>query len=364
MATPVTRALRNRYLSICSPLRVIPFVLLLLTIRTAVPQDLAASGAPVVSEKTTREVSPLLWQDPTDIAVRDLCYGEGGQSDAPRTTDFAFAKEDLSGTNPKFVVTDQDGVQWKIKLGAEAKPEVAASRLVWAVGYFTNEDYYLADIHITGLPAKLHRGRQFIGAGGIVHDARMQRMDKTTSKKIGNWPWKQGPFAGTRELNGLRALMAVINNWHLKDDNNKVFAEKRLEAVADPPRQTYIVSDLGASFGTTGFVIGLSRSRGNLAAFKSSRFVTKITPQYVDFATPSRATLLDIFNPSQFFMRLRLRWIGKRIPRSDAKWMASLLARLSPSQIRDAFRAAGYSPEEVEGFAEVLEKRISVLNDI
>jgi hypothetical protein len=364
MATPLTRTFREQNLRICSPLRILPLVLLLLTGRAAVPQDLAATSAPLVSEKTTREVSPVLWQDPTDIAVRDLCYGEGGQTDAPRTIDFAFVKEDLSGTNPKFVVTDRDGVQWKIKLGEEAKPEVAASRLVWAVGYFTNEDYYLAEIHIAGLPAKLHRGRQFIGAGGIVRDARMQRMDKTTSKKIGNWPWKQGPFAGTRELNGLRALMAVINNWDLKDINNKVFAEKGREAGVDPPKQTYIVSDLGASFGTTGFVVGLRKSRGNLEAFRSSRFVTKVRPQYVDFATPSRATLLDIFNPPEFFMRLHLRWIGKRVPRSDAKWMASLLARLSPEQIRDAFRAAGYSPDEVEGFAEVLEKRISILNDI
>jgi hypothetical protein len=364
MATPLVRAPRNQNLSVYSSLHVIPLVLLLLMGRPAFPQNLDADNDAPRSEKIAREASPVLWQDPTDIAERDLCYGEGGKSDAPNTTNFAFVKEDLSGTNPKFVVTDQDGVQWKIKLGAEAKPEVAASRLVWAVGYFTNEDYYLPEVHITGLPAKLHRGGHFIAAGGIVRDARMQRMDKTTSKKVGNWPWKQGPFAGTRELNGLRALMAVINNWDLKDVNNKVFAEKEREAGAEPRRQTYIVSDLGASFGTTGFVVGLTKSRGNLKAFRSSRFVTKATPQYVDFATPSRATLLEIFNPPQFFMRLHLRWIGKRVPRSDAKWMASMLARLSPSQVRDAFRAAGYSPQEVEGFAEVVEKRISILNDI
>ncbi len=56
---------------------------------------------------------------------------------------FKFVKEDLCGTNPKFIVADQSGVKWKIKLGAEAKPEVAAPRLVWAAGYFTPEDYYL-----------------------------------------------------------------------------------------------------------------------------------------------------------------------------------------------------------------------------
>ena len=34
-----------------------------------------------------------------------------------------------------LVVRDAKGVKWSVKLGIEARPEVAASRLVWAVGY-------------------------------------------------------------------------------------------------------------------------------------------------------------------------------------------------------------------------------------
>jgi hypothetical protein len=41
--------------------------------------------------------------------------------------------------------------------------------------------------------------------------------------------------------------------------------------------------------------------------------------------------------------------------------MGQLLARLSPKQIRDAFRAAGYSPEETDAFAAVMERRIAQL---
>ena len=52
------------------------------------------------------------------------------------------------------------------------------------------------------------------------------------------------------------------------------------------------------------------------------------------------------------------------VPRKDARWMGQLLARLSPAQIADAFRAAGYSPQEVQGFSEVLQKRIEVLTDL
>jgi len=59
-----------------------------------------------------------------------------------------------------------------------------------------------------------------------------------------------------------------------------------------------------------------------------------------------------------------LEWIGRHIPRADAKWIGSELAKLSPQQIRDAFRAGGYSPEEVEGFARVVESRIAELNQL
>ena len=90
----------------------------------------------------------------------------------------------------------------------------------------------------------------------------------------------------------------------------------------------------------------------------------KVTPKYVDFATPSLPTILDVFYPPDFFMRMHMRWIGRRIPRNDVHWIGQLLAQLSPEQIRDAFRAAGYAPDEVEGFAQVVEKRIADLGQI
>ena len=344
--------------SISKNLRVFPLVLLLAAL-SAPAQERPDSSLISHAPENTTSAAPVLWQDPADISSRDLRFGQGGESHAPQGTSFKFVKEDLSGTNPKIIATDEAGAKWKIKLGAEAKPEVAASRLVWAVGYFANENYFLPKLQITGLPARLHRGHEFVSAGGAIHDARLQRMDKS-EEKDGHWKWKQDPFTGTRELNGLRVLMAVIDNWDLKDINNKIVVEK----AAQTPREIYYVSDLGASFGPSGIVLGLNKSRGNLAAYKSSRFITKVTPQYVNFATPRRATLLELANPPQYVVRLHLRWIGRNIPRADAKWMAGLLERLSPPQIRDAFRAAGYSPEEVEGFATVLENRIASLNDI
>ena len=305
------------------------------------------------------EGTPILWREP-NIESRDLFFGSGGKEHAPHSRTFVFIKEDLDGTNPKFLVRDDDGVKWKIKLGAEAKPETAASRLVWAVGYFTDEDYYMPDVRVTELPEHLHRGKQFISADGLVRGVRLKREDKSESK-AGNWKWKRDPFSGTRELNGLRALMAVINNWDLKDDNNSIRVKKSNDTA---PEWVYIVSDLGASFGTVNLAWPHEKSRGNLDAYSHSKFIAKTTSADIDFAVPGRPSIVGIFNPRAYFGRLRLRWIGRHLPRSDAKWMGQMLARLSPNQIRDAFRASGYAEPEVEGFAQVLENRIAALTDL
>ena len=48
----------------------------------------------------------------------------------------------------------------------------------------------------------------------------------------------------------------------------------------------------------------------------------------------------------------------------DAKWIGGLLARLSDEQIKDAFRAANYSPEEVQAMSLALKNRINALNNV
>jgi hypothetical protein len=300
----------------------------------------------------------VLWREPADIATRNLLYGAGGEVHQP-TGIFTFLEEDQEGSNPKFDVRDQNGVKWKVKLGAEAPPEVAASRLVWAAGYFTNEDYFVENLHVEGLP-HLHRGQDLVGPDGTVHNARLKRSDKG-EEKLGIWKWTSNPFVGTREFNGLRVLMALLNNWDLKDSNNAIYQKKHASGSADL-EQIYLVSDLGASFGTTGFTLSVEGSRGNLDAYSRSKFVNNRNPDGVDFGAPSRPTLFETLNPPVFLHRLGLRWIGRQVPRADAKWMGQVLGRLSPDQLRDAFRAAGYSSQDANEFAAIVQGRIAELN--
>ena len=257
----------------------------------------------------------VIWREPTDITTRDLYWGPGGKEHAPKGN-LTFIQEKFAGYSPKFDGRDEQGVGWGVKLGGEAKPEVAATRLVWAVGYFTNEDYYVAE-----LPEKifrrLSRGQEHI-SGDKIQGARLKRHLKGETK-IADWSWDKNPFVGTKELNGLEVMMELICNTDLKTANQHVYDEKHLE-------QVYIAADLGQSFGKAGESAPFRLSKGDLKDYQSRPLIRTAGPDYIDF------------------------WHFKHIPRADAKWIGSLLAQLSDQQISDAFRAAGFSDEEVTGF--------------
>ena len=298
---------------------------------------------------------PLLWVEPSDLHSRDLFYGSGGKEHEP-VGPFTFTKEDTGGTNPKFDVKDSLGTKWKVKLGAEAGPETVATRFVWAVGYFTNEDYFLPEIQVEGVPGKLKRGQKLRLDGNKFQAVRLKRAGKG-EKSESDWKWKENPFNNTREFNGLRTLMAVLNNWDLKDVNNGIVVDKEGNEV-------YLVKDLGASFGTDHLVRSHTVAKGNLLSYDSSKFITNKTAETVDFGTPGRPSLAFAVNPHETFSRTSMEWIGNDVPVADARWIGNLLGQLSPVQIREAFRAGGYTPEDSEGFAHILERRIAELKGL
>jgi hypothetical protein len=302
----------------------------------------------------------VLWREPLHISPDDLYYGPGGAAHRPDVHDtFKFLKEDLEGSHPKFEVQDGHGVHWKVKLGTEARPETVAARLVWAAGYAADEDYFVGEIHVDSMPAHLHRGQQLAAPHGIVRNVRLERM-LDDRKKVGEWSWRENPFAGTRELNGLRVLMALINNWDVKDINNHVY-EVPADAEHGTAERLYEVTDLGSSFGATGLQ-ATDHANGNLHAYRSSAFITHLTADAVTFKTPRLPDWIVAANAPEFSRRVGLLWIGKDIPRSDARWMGSVLAQIPPDGIRGAFRAAGYTQEEADGFTTVVESRIQQLN--
>lgn len=326
----------------------------------AAPLSAAPAKAPKAENtakvKAAGSTLPLvLWRDPGDIASLDLVYGPGGKRHAPAAdAEYKFLKEDTNGTSTKFYVEDAAGARWLVKVGKEARPETAATRLVWAMGYFADEDYYLPAIHVTGMPA-LKRHSDSVAADGTVTGVRLKRQIPG-QKRIANWSWFSNPFSNTREFNGLRVLMALLNNWDLLKANNKIYLEPGVE-------RRYLVSDLGASFGKTGGTA--ARSKGVLKDYRKAKFIERADGNYVDFVMATKLfPLMAVATPGDYGQRKKMVSIGKHIPRADVQWIAHRLSQLTPQQIRDAFRTAGYTPDEAEEYAQAVEARIAELNGL
>lgn len=305
-------------------------------------------------KRKKREAVPrlraVIWHPTIDVNQLNLLYGAGGKEDAPTPgAKYKFKKEDMNGTSPKFDVEDDKGIKWRVKLGQEPRAETAATRLLFAAGYFVDEDYYIDELHVEGLPP-LKRGQSFVTDDGIVHGARLERRMKEV-KKLGNWDWFKNPFVGTKEFNGLRVMMAVVNNWDLKTINNSIY-EVNDEAE-------YAVSDVGATFGKTGDP--LHRSKSVLKDYEDSKFIDNVTTDFVDFVMHSRPPLFASINIPNYEKRTHMQAVTKHIPHADAKWLGERLSQLTEEQIRDCFRAGGYTQEEVEGYSTVIQNRIAAL---
>ena len=317
----------------------------------ALSASITAQKKDTSTEKAVAATLPeRIWRDPGDVASLDLMYGAGGKAHAPDPTGpFTFVREDPLASSPKFDVADGQGVEWKVKLGQESRPETAATRFLWAAGYFADEDYYLAELTVKGLPT-LRRGRDFVSSDGIVHGARLERK-RTTVKKLGDWDWFDNPFLGQRELNGLRVMMSLLNNWDLKQVNNSIY-------VVDGERH-YVVSDGGATFGKTGNV--MTRSKGVPKDYEGSKFIARVTPDLIDFVLHSRPFFLWAVSVSNYRERTKMEKITRHIPRADARWLGQRLSMLTDDQIRDGFRAAGYGAGDVETLTRTIRQRIAAL---
>jgi hypothetical protein len=282
---------------------------------------------------------PVLWRDPGDISARDTFEGPGAslKPDLRRVT---VVKKEEGGWSPKLRVKDAAGREWVAKMGKEAQPETAAVRLLWAVGYMTEINHLVPCVKFANAPEMPKEAERCEGDG--FANVRFEARPKGV-KRAGMWSWKKNPFAGTRELGGLKTLMVLINNWDTKDENNVVFQTKH----NGRDELHYVISDLGATFGKTGSgpLWRLKRSRNDPEGYVDDKFVggaRKDGRVDFDFTGMSSGVIKDV-----------------RV--EDARWIGSLLARLSDRQLEDVFRAANYTPAEVRTFADAVRRRIDQL---
>lgn len=269
---------------------------------------------------------PVMWES-VSISERNLLEGPGGTAMRPNLSKIEFIEEETSGHNKKFRIKDGSGRTWVAKLGREARPETAAVRLLWGIGYKTEINYMVPKITIPGK--------------GTFKDVRLEARPDDI-KRLDEWKWDENPFVGTKELQGLRMMMMFFNNWDVLDLQNKVLQ------VGE--EQHYIISDLGSTFGSLGnnnlpIVYRLGRSTGKAKDYAKSSFIAGVEGNEVKLAYKGKS-----------------REVFKGFTTEDAKWLASLLKQLSNKQITDAFRAAGFSSSETNTYVKAVSNRILELD--
>jgi len=277
-------------------------------------------------EKKLPNGTPILWRQPDDIGSRNLLLGPGGEDMRPDIQKLTLIKEEKGGYSKKFRVRDASGREWVAKVGKEAQSETAAVRLLWGVGYVTEVNYLVPSVTIPGK--------------GTFQNVRFEARPDGW-KRLDEWKWNRNPFMGSSELQGLKIMMALINNWDLKDSNNQIVYIKNGNELQ------YIISDLGATFGhasTTPLFWRITRSRNNPTNFAKAKFLEKVKGDHVVLHYGGK-------NKGLF----------KNISVKDAEWIASLLSQLSDRQIQDAFRAANYTPSQVEVLTQAIRYRSNEL---
>ena len=277
----------------------------------------------------TKDVAPvpadaIIWQS-VDIPSRDTFRGPTSEGITPALEKVKLIGPQRGGNNRKYRVEDANGREWVVKIADESQAEVAANRLLWAIGYRTEVDQIVPSISIDGI--------------GNFKNARFEARAKEITRGD-RWSWANNPFAGTKEFDGLRLMMAFVNNWDLKDDNNALITEGG---------KTYlIVSDMGSSFGK------LAKSNTS----RAGRSVNKAE----DFA---EANFIKAVNNG--VLELDYRGGGadhlKGISLENARWLVGLLSQLTDKQISDAFRAANHSNEDVNLYTTAIKNRIAALSN-
>src|SRR2546429_120890 len=84
--------------------------------------------------------------------------------------------------------------------------------LAAALGYAVESTWYVAGGKVEGAKS-LKRAAGFIHPDGSFWNASFERRDKNLKAMAQDWAWNSNPFMGTKELNGLKALMMLLSNW-------------------------------------------------------------------------------------------------------------------------------------------------------
>ena len=277
---------------------------------------------------------------PTDIPSMDLKKGPGGKSAFAfeQTVDCKWIKKEISGNSPKFtcVIPPEDEV--KVKYGrdnGEVYAEVAATRLLWAIG-FPADHMYPVKVRCEGCPPVPEGTLDKTSASVFFDPASIERKFKghaiETAPDSG-WLWSEldlvSPSAGgapQAQRDALKLLAVFIQHTDNKAAQQRLVCLDEGDARAERCQHPLMmVNDLGQTFGRSNLFNRDSVGSVNLEQWQAAH-IWSDAKLCIGNLPPSQTGSLQ--NP--------------QITESGRKFLYDLLIQLTDQQLHDLFAVARF----------------------
>lgn len=348
---------------------------------TTAQQEKKSSPAPPVKSKKVSDAERVdalaraaVWMPPSTPIAKARLDSDPRQ---PQSIACTFAVEEVGGTAPKFDCKLDNGEKIRVKYGRtpEIPSEVAAARLLHALGFGADDVMLVPTLRCYGCPAEPFITMRTLGLAG-AHELYGKVMNKDSYKDfewvaierkhwgrpietddIEGWaffeldlidPKKGG--APKAHVDALRLLAVLLAHWDNKSENQRLvcLSEKDWPDGGKCSKPLAMLQDVGSSFGPR---------KVDLEKWEQ----TKI---WGDRATCT-ATMESLPYKGATFTPVRISEAGRR-------HLASLLQQLTDQQITALFAGArfdqskgfvGFTASPVAEWTRVFKKKVREIAD-
>jgi hypothetical protein len=270
---------------------------------------------------------------PTEVATMDLRAGpQGPGAFAPdEIVNCDYRDKPLGGTSPKFACVRPPDDQLKVKFGrnnGEVFAEVAASRLLWALG-FVADRMYPVRVVCHGCPPEI----QGTEMASIQRKAPGHELKTPT---IAGWAWPEldlvDPRAGGAphaQRGALTLLAVVLQHTDSKPDQHRLLcldARSKDEVEDSCHASVMMVHDLGMTFGHANLFNRAAVGSVNLQQWASTPVWMTGTSACVANMPKSQTGTLD----------------SPLIAEEGRRFLADLLLQLTDGQLHDLFEVSRF----------------------
>ncbi len=274
---------------------------------------------------------------PTDVSAMNVRRGpDGRRAPAPEAlVDCTYVPRDTGGRTPKFLCELRNGDLVMVKHGrdnGEVYAEVAATRLLWALG-FGADRVYPVRVRCHGCPDE--EGRPAT-EGGVrrfdVATIELRRPGRPFDDERSGWSWRElddiEPARGgssRAQRDALMLLAAMLQHSDSKEQQQRLTCDGAATGREPCRRPFMYIDDLGKTFGTSSALNRDGPSAVNLAAWSG-------TPMWAD-DEGCRANLAGSLTGSLQY---------PVVSDEGRRFLARLLNRLTDRQLRQLFAVARF----------------------